>query len=77
MLRPKREEAEAYLRQRQVQGCNAVTFVLFTPGHPDISEKVSNAYGDEPFALQQGRSDFTRLLITPGLIRPAQSCCSF
>lgn len=65
VLRLKREETEAYLRERQAQGFNAVTFVLFTPGNPDISEKLSNGYGDEPFAMKQGRPDPTRPLITP------------
>ena len=65
-VRITREEAEQYLRQRRSQRFNAVTFVLFTPGNPDISQKLENVYGDGPFEVRNGKPDPVRPIVTPG-----------
>ena len=70
--RLKREDMEMYLRHRRAQGFNAATFVLFTPGNPDITDTLKNAYGHAPFALAHGQPDPTQPLLTPGA-NPASS----
>ncbi len=61
-----REEMEEYLRKRRSQRFNAVTFVLYTPGNPDIADGKSNRYGQAPFVSGGGKVDFTQPRTTPG-----------
>lgn len=65
-LRLTREDAEFYLRRRQAQRFNAVTFVLFAPGRTELNGSLANAYGDEAFESAGGRPDPTRPRLTPG-----------
>lgn len=65
-MRVKREDAEAYLRQRRTQRFNAVTFVLFTPWKTELADSLANAYGDAPFETKDGQQDPTVPLVTPG-----------
>jgi len=62
----KREEMASYLRHRRNQLFNAVTFVVYMPGNPDISSTVTDAYGHAPFAVVNGRPDPTQPRTTPG-----------
>ncbi len=62
----KREEIEGYLRKRRSQRFNAVTFVLYSPGNPDIADGTANIYGQSPFATTGGRADPTQPRVTPG-----------
>lgn len=65
-MRMKREDAEAYLRQRRSQRFNAVTFVLFTPGKTELADGVVNAYGDAPFTMTGNQPDPTQPLVMTG-----------
>jgi len=65
-LRLTREDAEFYLRRRQAQRFNAVTFVLFAPGRTELSGSLANVYGDEAFESAGQRPDPTRPRLTPG-----------
>jgi hypothetical protein len=51
VLRTKREEAEAYLRQRRTQCFNAVAFVLFAPGRSQLTNTLERRSGNG-FELQ-------------------------
>lgn len=64
--RTTRETAEHYLRVRQAQRFNAVTFVLFVTGRNEIVAGLANAYGHEPFARDGELPDPTRPRVTPG-----------
>ena len=64
--RLQRDELEVYLRHRQSQRFNAVTFVLFTPGNPDIADGKQNLYRQAPFRLASGQPDPTQPLTNPG-----------
>lgn len=64
-MRLTREEAERYLRHRRAQRFNAVTFVLFVTGQNEISARLANVYGDEPFSLKDGLPDPARPRMTP------------
>lgn len=64
--RLRREEITQYLEHRRAQGFNAVTFVLYSPGNPDLTDRAGNAYGCAPFAETGGRPDPTKPLVTPG-----------
>jgi hypothetical protein len=61
-----REDIEAYLRQRRSQRFNAVTFVLYSPGNPDIADGRANHYGQAPFTPASDKLDFTQPRTTPG-----------
>ena len=69
-----REEIGAYLRKRRSQRFNAVTFVLYSPGNPDIANGQTNFYGHAPFTSAGGKFDFRQPLTTPGSepTRPAE-----
>jgi hypothetical protein len=65
-LRLNREQITSYLRHRRSQRFNAVTFVIYSPGHPDIDPSGDTPYGHAPFQAVNGKADPTQPLTSPG-----------
>ncbi len=64
--RLKREDVAEYLRHRQAQGFNAVTFVLYSTGDPNQADAGRNGYDQPPFVFKDDRPDPAQPRLTPG-----------
>lgn len=65
-LRLDREQIASYLRHRRAQRFNAVTFVVYSPGHPDLDPSDTTPYGQLPFRKVDGKDDPMQPIISPG-----------